>query len=79
MPAVFLQVADELRGAVGLDERGSLLEKPAPCLVFFVLLHSTVIVVTAVERWPQAIDPHLAAVLRTSFSREGNQEKTPSS
>ena len=78
MPAVFLQVADELGGTVGLDERGSLLEKPAPCLVFFVLLHSTV-VVTAVERWPQAIDPHLAAVLRTSFSRGRNQEEAPSS
>ena len=79
MPAVFLQVADELGGAVGLDERGSLLEKPAPCLVFFVLLHSTVVIVTTVERWPQAINPHLAAVLRISVSMGGNQEETPSS
>ena len=69
-----------MSGAVGLDERGSLLEKPAPCLVFFVLLHCTVIVVTAVERWPQAVDPHLAAVLanihfctRLELPREGAQ------
>ena len=69
MPAVFLQVADELGGTVGLDERGALLEKPAPCLVFFVLLHSTVIVVTAIERWPQAVDPHLAAVLANQLQQ----------
>ena len=45
-----------------MDKCGTVLYDPAPSFFGLLLFYGAVIIVSAAERWPQAVYPHFAAI-----------------